>query len=51
MHQITGDLALLASIELNTSLGGNFGNQTLDFRTEAIRRQGGDSGRIDPQQT
>ena len=50
MHEVVGDLALFAAIELNAALGGDFGDEALHFGPKPFGRQRGDRRRIDAQQ-
>ena len=50
VHQLAGQRALLAGVELKPPLGGDFRDQPLDVDGQPIFRHGGDRRRIEPRQ-
>ncbi len=51
VDKIAGELALFAAVKLDAPLGGDIGDQTLDFRAQTVGRQRRDGRGIDAQQT
>ncbi len=50
VHQLAGQRVLLARVELDAAIGGDFGQQALDVDGQAFRRHRGDRGRLQPRQ-